>query len=206
MIRNLLAAIGFVCVAMAGTAAVYATRWYDNDVARLAVSTLGLDLTTPEGQRTLDRRVSLAASRVCSSSPGSFSYYGYSDRTCRRDAIAGAEPQIRRAIQRAFDRRGYAYVEDMMQPDAYDPTPIAPEPYYREPPRPMYREPTYVQPTNVETVQPGGEPILREKRTTITRTPLKSRVKWVRLKNGKLRKVIVRRKLVRKTVTATYTR
>lgn len=200
MIRNLLAAIGFLCVALAGTAAVYAARWYhDDDVARLAVSTRGLDLTTPEGQQALDQRVNRAVRRVCSSS--SYSAL-WSDRDCRRDARAGAEPQIRAAIDRAFDRRGYAYVEERIEPDAYDPTPVAPEPV--APPPPAYVEPTYVQP--IERTYEPGRRVLREKHTTITRTPLKSRVKWVRTKDGRLVKKIVRRKLVRKTVKVTYTR
>lgn len=202
MIRNLLAAIGFLCVAMAGTAAVYAARWYhDDDVARMAVSTRGLDLTTPEGQRALDKRVNRAVDRVCSSG---LSYASWGDRDCRRDARAGAEPQIRRAIDRAFDRRGYAYVEETIDPDGYDPTPIAPEPTYVQPLRPTYVEPTYVQPID-RTPEPGAR-VLREKHTTITRTTLKPRVKWVRTKNGTLVKKVVHRKLVRETVRATYTR
>lgn len=203
MIRNLLAAIGFLCVAMAGTAAVYATRWYGDDRApRMAVSVRGLDLTLAEDRALLDRRVDAAVDRVCAPDSSNFTYggFGFDQRDCRRKARLGAEPQIRRAIDRAYDRRGYAYGNEPIAPEGYDPAPVAYDP------APVAPAPTYVQPLRPTYVEPvTATAVLRERHTTIVRKPLASRVKWVKTPHGVVKKV-TRRKLVRKTVKEVYTR
>lgn len=197
MIRNVLAGIGFLTVVGAGAAGVYATRWNSGDQPeRLAVSVRGLDLTNSEGQRLLDLRVNAAIDRVCDSR-GSYSMSRFEEQDCRRKARAGADPQIARAIDRAFARAGYGS-------EVGDDYPVAPDNYAPEPAyAPVAPEPAYAPTYAPSVVRVVTKPQLREKHTTITRKTLKPRVKWVKTRHGVVKKV-VHRKLVRKTVKKVY--
>lgn len=64
------------------------------------VQTRDLLLSSPQGVRTLNRRVSRAARHVCGEAVGDDIYFVAARRTCVRAAIAAAQPQILYAIQR----------------------------------------------------------------------------------------------------------
>lgn len=65
-------------------------------VQTIEVTAAGLDLSTPEGQRMLDKRVEAAARNVCgveSVSTGT-RIRSLNERTCYQKALAGAKRQI----------------------------------------------------------------------------------------------------------------
>ena len=205
MIRNLLALIGFVAVALAGAAGLYAAGWSrigDEDVRRLAVSTAGLDLSTMAGQDILDRRVNAAINKVCRddySSPfGSIS----DERKCRRDARIGADRQIAAAVDRATRRAHYAREYERQLQGGLAPYDDGDRQAYAPPPPPPAYAPPVYAPTPAYVAPP---PVVRSIDTTIVRKPLKPRVKWVRTKHGLVKKT-THRKLVRKTVKTVYVR
>ncbi|HWI86012.1 MAG TPA: UrcA family protein [Sphingomonas sp.] len=70
-----------------------------------AVSYHDLDLTKPDGVRTLQRRVRNAANKICGFGvTGSF--IQREDRECRRAALSDVSLQVTRAIQMAESRSG----------------------------------------------------------------------------------------------------
>lgn len=76
--------------------------------ARLSISTAGLDLATPAGQRALDRRILHAASALCGTpSPADGRGRAAYDQ-CRADARVTAAAERNRAIEVARRQGGVA--------------------------------------------------------------------------------------------------
>ena len=68
------------------------------------VSMGDLDLRTSHGARELHRRVRMAANEVCRQLVGVYPHGLDSSRTCYRNAVAEAQPQVDAAIQKARGR------------------------------------------------------------------------------------------------------
>jgi len=68
------------------------------------VQTRYLDLTSAPGVRTLQRRITGAARRVCHAADDGLAFMVPGRNRCRQDAIARAEPQVRFAIAQARAR------------------------------------------------------------------------------------------------------
>lgn len=114
MTRNLLAIIGLFTVLFGGAFIAYAqrdeARWHEP--MPMAVSFAGLDLSSPEGQQLLDRRIRRALDQVCGRDDMRDLAQAAAIRRCRRDAMAGARPQVRLAVQNAMRRRALADARD----------------------------------------------------------------------------------------------
>lgn len=112
MLRNLLALLGLLAIGAAAAVGLQAYGYWDDDddgpPPRLAVSYVGLDLSTAEGVELLDRRVRVAVDRICSDDFTRDLKHAASIARCRRRAFASAEPQIRAAITEAGKRAAYA--------------------------------------------------------------------------------------------------
>lgn len=129
MIRNLLALVGLLGVALAAAVGLQAYRYDPDDTdrpRRMAVSYTGLDLATPDGVRTLERRIDRAIGDVCDDPTNLYR----ANRTCRDHARAGVRPQVDAAIARAQERAfgGYDNHDDRTAGyrPGYDPYPPAP--------------------------------------------------------------------------------
>ncbi len=114
MTRNLLALIGLFTVLFGGAFIAYAQRdsfgW--SEPKAIAVSFAGLDLSSTEGQKMLDRRIRSALNQVCGRDDSRELGLSSAIRRCRRDAMAGTRPQVQIAIQDAMRRRTYADARD----------------------------------------------------------------------------------------------
>ncbi len=124
MTRNLLALVGLFTVLFGGAFIAYAQRdtfgW--SEPKAMAVSFAGLDLSSPEGQQMLDRRIRTALNQVCGRDDAQELALASAVRRCRRDAMAGTRPQVRLAIQDATRRRAYADARDAQMQTAALPT------------------------------------------------------------------------------------
>ena len=70
------------------------------DLMRRVVKTSDLDLATPAGQRELQKRVETAVQSLCKI-PAPIAYYErVMNEPCRKEAWAGAKPQIDRQLKR----------------------------------------------------------------------------------------------------------
>ena len=69
-------------------------------VKTVEVTAVGLDLSTPEGQRILDKRVEAAAREVCGVETISTGtrIKSLNERSCYRKALAGAKRQVATAV------------------------------------------------------------------------------------------------------------
>lgn len=76
-----------------------------------SVPTRDLDLATHHGVRTLQHRVSAAAGRICRVSVSDLIYLMAAQQACRRQAIAGAQPQILSAVAQARSRADQRLVQ-----------------------------------------------------------------------------------------------
>ena len=72
------------------------------DLPTRRVSYVDLNLATSAGEKLLNRRVASAVRSVCHEANGSSSDF-YITMACRDDAWDGARPQMKRAVQRAYD-------------------------------------------------------------------------------------------------------
>ena len=72
------------------------------DVPTRRVSYVDLNLTTPAGEKLLNRRVASAVRSVCNEARGISSDF-YATIACRDGAWDGARPQMKRAVRRAHD-------------------------------------------------------------------------------------------------------
>jgi len=107
MLRNILALLGMISLACVSVVAVNAHAWdwtADDRQPRMRVSFADLNLSTPEGQRTLDRRIRRAISEICGrADPHDLTAQTF-ERRCRRDARRSTEVQVARAIDTAQQR------------------------------------------------------------------------------------------------------
>lgn len=62
--------------------------------AKLAISTSGIDLSTPEGRKALERRVDRAISRMCGSTMTGTREEAEELEACRLETRAEVEPQL----------------------------------------------------------------------------------------------------------------
>jgi UrcA family protein len=84
--------MALLAAATLATPALAAERGYEQ--AQVRVQTADLDLASATGQRTLDKRLGLAMSRLCGS-PVLFTRDELADlEACRADALKAAAPQI----------------------------------------------------------------------------------------------------------------
>lgn len=118
MLRNILALFGFVSVTLVSVVAINAQDWNrgDDRPPSLHVGFADLDLSHPDGQRRLDRRIRGAIDRIC----GSREYGDLSARRlvdeCRRAARRSTETQVARAVDRARTRDVAAVGSDTPPP------------------------------------------------------------------------------------------
>ena len=103
MNRNLLAITSFAAVALGTASAVHAESWWaaDRDRASTHVRIDDLNLATPAGQQTLNRRISAAVTRVCGDAPVRELKARNREHTCRHQAWSSTEIQIARTLDTA---------------------------------------------------------------------------------------------------------
>lgn len=113
IVRNVLAALGFLTVAAVAAVSINAYGVFSDDPPpRLAVSFSGVDLTTPEGLDRLDSRISRAVDEICrTDATRGLSAKRLEDR-CRANAWASVRPQVDRAIERARAERRTGYADN----------------------------------------------------------------------------------------------
>lgn len=121
MIRNILALLGLLSVALvtAVTVSAHDWDWNEDRPPSLRVNFSDLNLSTAQGQTTLDRRIARAVDRIC----GRVSFSSIAQRMeierCRRNALRSTETQVARAVNRARDR-GIALAATSIAPPAGD--------------------------------------------------------------------------------------
>jgi len=107
MLRNILALLGMISLACVTVVAIEAHGWEwtgDDRQPRMRVSFADLNLSTPEGQRSLDRRIRRAISDICGRADGRDLPARAFEMRCRRDARRSTEVQVARAIDTAQQR------------------------------------------------------------------------------------------------------
>lgn len=164
MIRNLLALTGLISIALVSAVGLQAYFDEDTDPPRARVSYVGLDLTSPEGLRILERRVNAAIDDVCGRYEARELWRRRGLRDCREDAIAGVTPQIEYAVDRARRNRATVLAEEDMAPapGRYDPPP--PPPPVDAPPLRLVKR-TVVTTRTVTTTRSGSPPPLAATRS-----------------------------------------
>lgn len=108
MTRNLLAFIGLLTLVFAAGFAAFANgqSFFDETPRRMAVSYKGLDLSSDEGRKMLEARIKRALSAVCGNVRDTRQLKEQAlIKQCRRDALAGTQPQVERAVEVAIRRR-----------------------------------------------------------------------------------------------------
>lgn len=96
----LLFATAIVAPAWGQTPEIVVTAKPPPDLMRRVVKTSDLNLATPAGQRELQRRVEAAVQSLCKI-PAPIAYYEQvMNEPCRKEAWAGAQPQIDRQMKR----------------------------------------------------------------------------------------------------------
>jgi UrcA family protein len=73
----------------------------DDGSARLAISTSGIDLATPQGQQALQRRVDNAINRLCGSNTLGTREEAEAIAACRAETRAEVQPQVDAMLMRA---------------------------------------------------------------------------------------------------------
>jgi UrcA family protein len=103
MNRNLLVITGFAVVALGTASAVHAESWWaaGSDRASTNVRIDDLNLATPAGQQTLNRRISAAVSRVCGNDAVRELYALKLEQKCRHQAWSSTEIQMARTLDTA---------------------------------------------------------------------------------------------------------
>lgn len=107
MTRNLLAIAGFAALALGATSAINAqsrSAASSDQAPTRHVSFGDLNLATPAGQQTLNRRIGGAVTRVCGDAFVRDLHVRTLVGKCRREARRSAEIQVARAIETAGQR------------------------------------------------------------------------------------------------------
>ncbi len=115
MTRNLLALIGLLTIIFGAGFAAYANgdMFPDDKPKTMAVSYDGLDLSSSEGRKMLEVRIKRSINMVCGRVVDSNLLREQARiRQCRRDAWAGTQPQMVRAVEVAMRRRHAADLAD----------------------------------------------------------------------------------------------
>lgn len=81
-------------------AAVPALANQNDGSAKLAISTSGIDLSTPAGRKALERRVDNAINRLCGSNDLGTREEAEAIEACRAETRAEVQPQVDAMLQR----------------------------------------------------------------------------------------------------------